>query len=45
LYHHREHLTTIRVIVDASGREVSRAVYRAYGDKASENGTHAEPKG
>ncbi len=44
-YHHRDHLSGIRVITNATGAEVSRTTYRPYGDKGKTSGTHAESKG
>jgi len=44
-FHHRDHLKTIRVITDGAGNEATRTVYRVYGQKGVETGTHTETKG
>jgi RHS repeat-associated protein len=44
-FHHRDHLASVKVISNASGQEVKRTVYRPFGEKGPESGTHAESKG
>jgi RHS repeat-associated protein len=43
-FHHRDHLKSIKVITNATGIEVQRTTYAAYGDRAVQTGTHVESK-
>ena len=43
-FHHRDHLKSIKVITNASGADVQRTTYSAYGDRSSQTGTHVETK-
>ncbi len=43
-FHHRDHLKSIKVITNATGTEVQRTTYAAYGDRAAQTGTHVESK-
>jgi RHS repeat-associated protein len=43
-FHHRDHLKSIKVITNASGVEVQRTTYAAYGDRSSQTGSHVETK-